>query len=502
MKKAVEYLRYSSDNQTEQSIEGQMRVCHEYAKRNDIVIVDTYIDRAMTGTNDNRKDFQRMLKDSAKQAWDYVIVYKLDRFSRNKYEMAMHKKTLKDNGVKLLSAMENIPDTPEGIILESLLEGMAEYYSAELSQKVKRGMKESRLKGNFTGGFVLYGYKVVNKKLVIDEDKAAVIRRIYTEYASGVYVKDIIEGLTRDGIYNRGKPFARNTVYNTLKNEKYGGIYRHGNEVFDNIYPRIVPENIFRIVRESIEKNHYGKHDSEMSFLLKNKVICGYCGKPVASESGTAKNRSVKRYYKCSGRKGGSDCKKATIRKDILENLVVETTLKALDNPDTINTVAERILVAREQMLKDNSVMNILEQERKELTKAIDNILSAIEKGIVTNSTKQRMEELDAKLDIVKCKIAVEESKAQSLLTKQDIVKFLRKTLRKEPKQMIKLLIRKIVLYDDKVEIHYNYVDKKGPDDFEHQVFSFYKEDMAFYVNDLKYKEQNFTLYLTVELFI
>ena len=123
MKKAVEYLRYSSDNQTEQSIEGQMRVCHEYAKRNDIVIVDTYIDRAMTGTNDNRKDFQRMLKDSAKQAWDYVIVYKLDRFSRNKYEMAMHKKTLKDNGVKLLSAMENIPDTPEGIILESLLEG-------------------------------------------------------------------------------------------------------------------------------------------------------------------------------------------------------------------------------------------------------------------------------------------------------------------------------------------------------------------------------------------
>ena len=123
MKKAVEYLRYSSDSQTVQSIEGQMRVCHEYAKRNDIVIVGTYIDRAMTGTNDNRKDFQRMLRDSAKGAWDFIIVYKLDRFSRNKYEMAVHKKTLKDNGVKLLSAMENIPDTPEGIILESLLEG-------------------------------------------------------------------------------------------------------------------------------------------------------------------------------------------------------------------------------------------------------------------------------------------------------------------------------------------------------------------------------------------
>ena len=99
MKTAVIYARYSSDNQTEQSIEGQLHVCQDYAKRNDISIVDTYIDRAMTGTNDKRTDFQRMLKDSAKKAWDYVIVYKLDRFSRNKYEMAMHKKTLKDNGI-------------------------------------------------------------------------------------------------------------------------------------------------------------------------------------------------------------------------------------------------------------------------------------------------------------------------------------------------------------------------------------------------------------------
>ena len=379
---------------------------------------------------------------------------------------------------------------------------MADYYSAELSQKVKRGMRESRLKGTFTGGFVLYGYKVVNKKLVIDEDKATVIRRIYSEYASGVYVKDIIAELTKDGIMNRGKPFARNTVYNILKNEKYGGIFRHGDEVFDNIYPRIVPKNIFRIVRDSIEKNHYGKHDSEVSFLLKNKVICGYCDKPVTSEAGTSKNKSVKRYYKCSGRKTGSDCTKATIRKDILENLVIDTTLKVLNNPETINSITDRILAAREQMLKDNSVMNILEQEQKELTKAIDNILSAIEKGIVTSSTKQRMEELDAKLDVVKCKIAVEESKTQSLLTKQDIVKFLRKTLRKDPKQMINLLVRKIILYDDKVEIYYNYVDKKSPDDLEHQSFSFYTEEMQFNIKDLKYKEQNFILYLTVELFI
>ena len=188
MKTAVVYARYSSDNQTEQSIEGQLRVCREYAQRNNIVILDTYIDRAMTGTNDNRPDFQRMLRDSARRRWDYVLVYKLDRFSRNKYETAIHKKTLHDNGVKVLSAMENIPDTPEGIILESLLEGMNQYYSAELSQKIKRGMRETRLKGHFQGGCPPYGYKLDGQKIVIDEEAVLNVRYIFTEYSKGVHV--------------------------------------------------------------------------------------------------------------------------------------------------------------------------------------------------------------------------------------------------------------------------------------------------------------------------
>ena len=164
MKTAVIYARYSSERQTEQSIEGQIRECTNYAKTHDILIVDTYIDRAMTGTNDNRSDFQRMLKDAAKSDWDIVLVYKLDRFSRNKYEMAVHKKTLKDNGIQLVSAKEHIPEGPEGIILESLLEGMAEYYSVELAQKVSRGQKETRIKGNYSGGGIPYGYKEENKK--------------------------------------------------------------------------------------------------------------------------------------------------------------------------------------------------------------------------------------------------------------------------------------------------------------------------------------------------
>ena len=219
MKTAVIYARYSSDSQTEQSIDGQLRVCEEYAKKNNILIVQTYIDRAMTGTNDKRPDFQQMLKDSYKKQWDYVLVYKLDRFSRNKYESVVHKKTLKENGVKLISAMENIPDSPEGIILESLLEGMNQYYSAELAQKIKRGMHECRIKGNYQGGGVPYGYKVVNKKLIIDEDKSEIVKYIASQpnqtLSSGHNVQKNDEGII-------------------LYELDYGAIYKYS-YVFDGI---------------------------------------------------------------------------------------------------------------------------------------------------------------------------------------------------------------------------------------------------------------------------
>ena len=174
----------------------------------------------MTGTNDNRPDFQRMIKDSAKRAFSYVLVYKFDRFSRNKYETAIHKKALKDNGVKVVSATEFVPDTPDGIIFERMLEGYAEYYSAELSQKIRRGNNESRRKGNLTGGKIPYGYKNVNKKAVIVPEEADIVRYIYERYSIGVYVKDIIAELNGKGLLHKSKTFVANTVYGIIGNER------------------------------------------------------------------------------------------------------------------------------------------------------------------------------------------------------------------------------------------------------------------------------------------
>lgn len=187
--------------------------------------------------------------------------------------MAMHKKTLKDNGVKVVSATEFVPDTPEGISFESMLEGYAEYYSAELSQKIRRGNNESRRKGNLTGDIIPYGYKNVNKKAVIVPEHADVVRYIYSQYSAGVFVKDIIADLSSRNIFYYGKPFVQNTIYKILKNERYSAIYRFNGEVFDNIYPQIVPTDIFEKVRKKVNENRYGKKSLEVDFLLRHNVI-------------------------------------------------------------------------------------------------------------------------------------------------------------------------------------------------------------------------------------
>ena len=502
MKTAVIYARYSSERQTEQSIEGQIRECTEYAKRHDILIEDTYIDRAMTGTNDNRSAFQKMLKDCSKQAWDIVLVYKLDRFSRNKYEMAMHRRTLRDNDIKLISAKENIPDSPEGIIIESQLEGMAEYYSAELSQKVRRGMRESRIKGHYTGGGLPYGYKIVNKKPVVDEFKAKVVIRIFKEYLENKYAREIVDGLTNDGIFHKdNKPFAIGVIHKMLRNEKYSGICHYDGETFENYYPRIVPQALYDLVQRKIQDNHYGKRSDE-KYLLKNKITCGLCGKPIASESGTAKNGSTKRYYKCMGRKHLRNCKKTILRKELLEDLVIDITLKVLDNEKNAEMIANKILEVNKQQVEDDSTIIYLENQKKEKQKTLDNIMLAIEQGIITSTTKQRLEELEQNISEIDEQILTAKSENKVRLNKSDILRFYKKALKKSPALMIYALVNKVILYDDKIEIYYNYTSEKGTDENDHQPFLFYSEKLFIPIKDYSYNNKNRNLILDARLFV
>ncbi len=480
MRNAVIYARYSCDKQTEQSIEGQLRVCQEYAKSHDLLILDTYIDQAISGTTDNRADFQRMIKDSTKHQWEVVLVYKLDRFSRDKYATAIHKKTLRDNGVKVVSAMENIPDTPEGIILESLLEGMNQYYSAELSQKVKRGMKETRLKGFYQGGGIPYGYKIDGRKLVIDEERAENVRYMFHEFSKGVIVREIVAALTAMGKTYRSKPFAMNTVYNILRNEKYIGIYRINDEVLTNMYPQIVDEHIYNRVNAILKRNKRGSRSNDINYLLKHKLKCGYCGNNINGEYAVSHTGASFFYYKCRGRKMKlAECNKSTIQKDLLENLVLDMTVEKLSDPQNMETIITALLAIQQRNLKTNSTLISLQREQAEVATAIDNMMKAIAQGIITKSTAEYLKKYEQRQEELTKLIAVEQAKEEVIITEKEIRQYYTEALKLEPQMLINYLIKEIVLYDDRIDIFYNSPITKttnSPD--ESQGFSFYTKSM------------------------
>ncbi len=466
MKTAVIYARYSCDAQTEQSIEGQLRVCEDYAKSHDILILDTYIDRAMTGTNDQRPDFRRMIKDSAKRQWDYVLVYKQDRFSRDKYEATMHKHTLKVNGVKVLSAMENIPDTPEGIILEALLEGMNQYYSADLAQKVMRGMRENRLKGYFSGGTLPYGYFVSDKKVFIDEDKAEVVRYIFTQYEKGVFVKDIIAALTAKGILYKGKPFFPNTIYGIIKNEKYSGSYRLRDEIVDKVFPPIISHELYAKVRAKTEANKYGKRSTDVVYLLRQKMKCGYCGESLIAECGTSKTGDRRYYYKCNGRKSRrNSCTQSAYRKEILENFIISSIVTELKKPEQMERIIDGLLALQDAQLKANPALTILEKEQRQNQTAIDNIMVAVEQGLYTATAGKRMRQLEERQTELERLILIEHSKQQVRITAQEIRSYYTTALKSEPQMLVNYLVKEVIVYDDAIHIYFNSPLQTSPED-------------------------------------
>ena len=481
MKSAVIYARYSSASQTEQSIEGQLHVCNQYAKANDLIVVDTYIDRATTGTNDNRAAFQQMLKDSEASVWEVVLVYAIDRFGRNSIEVAINKQRLKSNKKVLISATqrtsENLDGTKnlDGILLENVYIGIAEYYSAELSQKILRGLKESRRKGQFCGGKVPYGYYVKDKKLHIDEEKAKIVRFIYEQYASGVYVPKIICKLNEKGIFHNGKPFLPNAIYGILRNKRYVGVTEIRNEIYDNIYPQIVPKELFDKIKRKLAKNKLGSRSVKEIYLLRNKVKCGYCGHPISAECGTAKNGDVKRYYKCIGRKKyRNGCKKYPIRKDALENLVLDSVIQAMQDEKTINSLIRGLMQMQEKLNEERTTLKLLEKEKKQTQTALDNMIKAIERGIMSDSTNKRLHELETQIRDLDERIAVEQNKVAFTLSEDDIRRYYLSALKQEPQLLINCMVKEITLYDDKMIITYN--TPLNEDSDENRGFSFYEK--------------------------
>ena len=274
--KAVLYCRYSSDSQTENSIEGQLRECKDFAERNGMTILSSYIDRAFSAKTDARPQFQKMIKDSAKCLFDVIIVWKLDRFARNRYDSAHYKAILRKNGVKVISATEPISEDSTGILLESLLEGYAEFFSAELSEKVKRGMTENALKCKWNGGGWPVGYFVSDEQhLQIDPETSPIILEAYKRYAEGEKIVSLVRWLDEKGIRSyRNTPLRIDAVGRMLKNRTYIGEYHHSDHIVPGGVPALIPQDLFDRVQERLAKNKKApaRHKAEDDYQLTTKL--------------------------------------------------------------------------------------------------------------------------------------------------------------------------------------------------------------------------------------
>ena len=488
---AAIYARYSSTNQREESIEAQVRACQEYAKRTGLMIVDIYADAAKTGTNAEREEFQCMIEDSSQGKFRYMIIHKLDRFSRDRYDSIAYKRKLKANGVILRSVLENLDGSPESLILESLLEGMAAYYSQNLSRECLKGLKENGYKCIHNGGIAPLGYDVdpATRKYVVNEKEANIVRYVFTQYAKGIGYNQIIRHLNEQGyLSKRGKTFGKNSLHELLKNVRYAGVYTFNlkkersvtgsrNPQFkprkEWIYikggmPQIIDKETFDTVQEKLAQNrkNSGRFKAKQLYMLAGLIQCGECGAAMYGNR-LIDGRHHKEYlaYRCSGKDYKQSCSNKSIRKEIIENYVLQQLQQDLFSDESIKKLSAQLL-SYEQTIKQESKKDRdqasydLKQVRQKIAKVVELVS---ESGISIDTVKEQMKQLETQkrkiesyIDSLDDKDKIADISEQALGT---IIQQSRNIINskdcKACRQILSYYIDRVLVYADHVEIKY-----------------------------------------------
>lgn len=466
----VAYARYSSHNQKDTSIEDQVRDIEEYCRLNNLKLVKVYADRHLTGTTDKRPHFQQMMKDAAHARWRYVVVWKTDRFARNRYDSATYKYRLKKHGIRVLSAKESIPDGPEGILLESVLEGSAEYYSANLSQNIKRGMMSNAMNCMVNNGSMPFGYcKGPDGRFAVVEAEADIVREIYRKVADGVPFAEIANDLNGRGIKTKaGNRWNKGSFHRLLTSPAYIGTYKYSNVVIEGGMPAIVDKALFFEVQRRLQSkpNPQGRHRENGEYLLTGKLFCGLCGSRMVGVAGTGKSGTVHNYYQCQERRVNHACPKENVRRDWLEREVTRLALEHVLQSDVIEWIADRVMEYQQREAAD-SRLGALRSELASVQEATGNVMKAIEAGIITVTTKKRLQELEAEAARISGEIYVEEA-SLTKIEREFVVFWLEKfrggdlESQEFRRKVIDTFVAAVYLWDDRIRIAFNYTGKKA----------------------------------------
>ncbi|BCG56743.1 recombinase family protein [Paenibacillus sp. URB8-2] len=499
MKKAAVYARYSSDNQRDESIDAQVRAIEEFAQRNGYTVVETYIDRARTATSDRRPEFQRLIVDCEKKLYAAVIVHKMDRFSRDKYDSAIYKRRLRVAGVSLVSVLENLDNSPESVILESVLEGMAEYYSKNLARETMKGLKETALQGKHTGGRPPIGYKVDKEaqKLVINDEERPIVDLIFSQFLAGHGYKQIAQLLEQKGFRSRlGRPISKATIHDILRTEKYTGTYlynvtdskdalgkRNSNRKKDDseiiriedAIPAIISKADFEAVQKLIADNHRtrrsGSYTAKEQYLLSGLIFCGECQKLHSAKSGMAGNvkysgRSKLKYvtYRCNRKDNSRSCSNKEIRREYIEGYILDYLQSHIFSEENIPKLVEQV---NRQILKAETKDVVeranLEQRLRAVTDQITNIVNAVAQGFTQASFVEKVNILEAEKANLEVELAKLMTKEKRAGITEDVLRSLLFSLKDsiahknfpELKRFFQTYVQRILVYAEHVEVDF-----------------------------------------------
>ena len=464
MKSAVIYARYSDPRQHETSIEVQVEQCTIYAKENGLTIVDTYIDRGLTATDDKRPDFKRMVSDCRKKTFEAIIVYKSDRFFRNNEQYYIYKQELRKNGVSLCIVHEAFDNTAMGRLQEAMVVAINSYSSEQSADRVVDGMRKTAEKGLYVGGTVPLGYKIENQEYVIDSEIAPIVQLVFAQYADGSLIQDLVDSLNTNGLRtSRGKLFTKNTFNSMLDNKRYTGtyIYKNGEIELPNRIPRIIDDETWERVQQRRRKVKF-VNNSRFEYMLTGKVFCGACNEMMVGYSGTSKSLAQYHYYSCHNSKCSREWK--YIPQQPLEDFVVDYCRELLTDENIDTIVKEVIKMSKAET--NSPFLQKLNADLKEKEEAIENLAQALEKGEEVDFLLDRIKTKRSEISNIKSQIIEEEYK--SIVLTEPEIKFFLTHLRngnvnddKYRRTLVDLFINRIIVYDDKCTILFNIGDRE-----------------------------------------
>ena len=464
----VIYARYSSHNQKEESIEQQIAECTEFAEKNGIRIIGIYADKAVSGRSDRRPNFQRMMRDAEKRHFQIVVAYKSNRIARNMLNALQYEAKLDSFGIKTLYAKEEFGNTAAGRFALRTMMNVNQFYSENMGEDIKRGMVDNATECKVNGMLPLGYVKGEDGKYAIAADEAAVVREIYDSVLKDIPLAEIARSLNQRGIRTKlGRDWNKNSFHILLKNDNYIGVYRHSGVVVEDGIPPILDKEVFEAVQEKLtnKKKTAGRRSANGEYLLTGKLFCGYCGSYMIGVSGTGENGTVHNYYQCQKRHAEGRCEKKNVRRDFIEKLIARLTQDYILQDDTIEWIADSTMSFQAMARRESGVAQ-LERDLADNRKVAKNIMAAIEQGIITETTKARLLEVEGTIHDLERSLSI--AKAASQPIERERVVFSLEQMREgnvgskdHQKKLIDTFVKSVTLWDDRIQIDYYHTPGK-----------------------------------------